>query len=43
MKTKDMSERVAIVTGEWHLQRSAAGGNAVGGFFSLVFRRTATP
>ncbi|HZS56036.1 MAG TPA: SgcJ/EcaC family oxidoreductase [Bryobacteraceae bacterium] len=30
---------VAFVTGEWHLARTAAGGNAVGGLFSLVLRR----
>lgn len=30
---------VAIVTGEWHLERSSAGGNSTGGLFSLVFQR----
>ncbi len=30
---------VAIVTGEWRLARSSAGGNGVGGLFSLVFHR----
>ena len=29
---------VAIVTGAWHLERSSAGGNPVGGLFSLVFQ-----
>ena len=30
---------VALVTAEWHLERSPEGGGAVGGLFSLVFRR----
>ncbi len=34
-----MADNVAMVTGEWHLERSATAGNPVGGVFSLVFRR----
>lgn len=30
---------VAMVTGEWHVERSGLGGNAIGGLFSLVFQR----
>jgi uncharacterized protein (TIGR02246 family) len=32
-----LDERVAIVTGHWHLDRSAASGGSVSGVFSLVF------
>ena len=34
-----LTAEVAIVTGEWHLERSGAGGSPVGGLFSLVFHR----
>jgi uncharacterized protein (TIGR02246 family) len=34
-----LAEDVAFVTGEWHVERSVTGGNAIGGLFSLVFRR----
>jgi uncharacterized protein (TIGR02246 family) len=30
---------VAIVTGEWHIERPGAAGGGVGGLFSLVFQR----
>jgi uncharacterized protein (TIGR02246 family) len=33
-----LTPEVAIVTGEWHIERSGAAGN-VGGLFSLVFQR----
>lgn len=32
-----IGERVATVTGHWHLDRSTASGGSVGGVFSLVF------
>ncbi len=34
---RPLDDRVSIVTGEWHLERSEAGGGSVGGVFSLVF------
>ena len=34
-----MAGDLAIVTGEWHLERSATSGNSIGGVFSLVFQR----
>lgn len=33
-----MDERVAIVTGRWHLDRKKASGGPVGGVYSLVFQ-----
>jgi uncharacterized protein (TIGR02246 family) len=36
-----LSADAAFLTGEWHLARMAAGGNDVGGLFSLVLRRQA--
>ena len=30
---------VAVVTGEWHIERSGAAGDGIGGLFSLVFQR----
>ncbi|MGA8596832.1 MAG: nuclear transport factor 2 family protein [Bryobacteraceae bacterium] len=32
-----LDERIAMVTGHWHLDRNAASGGSVGGVFSLVF------
>jgi uncharacterized protein (TIGR02246 family) len=37
-----LDENVAIVTAEWHLDRSSDGGGPVGGLFSLVFHREKT-
>jgi len=34
-----LDDHVAIVTGSWHLDRNTAGGGAVGGVYSLVFKR----
>jgi len=39
LKIKKIDGRVAIVTGAYHLQRSAAGGGDANGLFSLVFER----
>jgi uncharacterized protein (TIGR02246 family) len=34
-----LDKEVAIVTADWHLDRDAAGGGPVGGYFSLVLHR----
>jgi len=38
LEVRELSERIAIVTGEWHLERPASAGGAVGGIFSLVLK-----
>ena len=39
LEVKRVDDRVAIVTGTWHLERSAKAGGPVGGIFSLVWQR----
>jgi len=38
LQIKQLDRSIAVVTGEFHLERSTAGGGPVGGIFSLVFR-----
>ncbi len=38
LHVKLLDKRIAIATGEWHLDRPKEGGGPVGGIFSLVFR-----
>ncbi len=38
LKIRLLDNTVAVVTGEWHLERSATAGGPVGGLFSLVWR-----
>jgi uncharacterized protein (TIGR02246 family) len=40
LEVRILDDDVAIVTGEWRLERSASGGGAKSGLFSLVFKRT---
>ena len=37
LKVRPLDGKVAVVTGEWHLDRAASGGGPVGGVFSLVW------
>jgi len=39
LKIRKIDNRVAVVTGTFHLQRSGAGGGDKSGIFSLVFER----
>ena len=39
LEVRLLTAEVAIVTGEWHIDRSSTGGNGIGGLFSLVFQR----
>ncbi len=38
LEVREAGERIAIVIGEWRLERPASAGGAVGGIFSLVFK-----
>jgi uncharacterized protein (TIGR02246 family) len=38
LEVREIGERTALVTGEWHLERPASAGGAVGGIFSLVMK-----
>ena len=38
LKVRSLDGRIAVVTGEWHIDRAATSGGAVGGVFSLVLR-----
>lgn len=39
LEVHELTPDVAVVTGEWHIERSGAAGNGVGGLFSLVVQR----
>lgn len=39
LEVHQLTPEVAVVTGEWHIERSGAAGNGLGGLFSLVFQR----
>ena len=36
-----LDDHVAVVTGDWHLERTGNGGASIGGLFSLVFQHRA--
>ena len=38
LEVRAISERIALVTGEWHLARPASAGGEKGGLFSLVMK-----
>lgn len=38
LDVRELGERVAMVTGTWHLARSTQAGGDAGGYFSLVFK-----
>lgn len=38
LEVREVSERIALVTGEWHLERTASTGGDKGGLFSLVMK-----
>ncbi|MBV9306498.1 MAG: SgcJ/EcaC family oxidoreductase [Acidobacteriaceae bacterium] len=38
MEVRELSERIAFVTGEWRLERPVSAGGTVGGIFSLVLK-----
>jgi ketosteroid isomerase-like protein len=38
IQVQALDRQVAIVTGNWHLERSVEAGGAVGGIFSLVWQ-----
>ena len=38
IEVREAGERIALVTGEWHLERPASAGGATGGVFSLVMK-----
>jgi uncharacterized protein (TIGR02246 family) len=38
LDVREIGEKVAIVTGNWHLTRAMQAGGEAGGYFSLVFR-----
>ena len=38
LAVRQLDQRVAIVTGEWHLDRNKTAGGPVGGIFSLVWQ-----
>lgn len=38
LNVRPLGKQTAVVTGEWHLERTWAGGGPVGGVFSLVWR-----
>lgn len=38
LEVRELSERIAVVTGQWRLERPTSAGGTVGGIFSLVFK-----
>jgi uncharacterized protein (TIGR02246 family) len=38
LSVRPLGKQTAVVTGEWHLERTWAGGGPAGGVFSLVWR-----
>jgi uncharacterized protein (TIGR02246 family) len=38
VEVREAGERIAIVTGEWRLERPESAGGAIGGVFSLIFK-----
>jgi uncharacterized protein (TIGR02246 family) len=38
LEVREIGEHIALVTGEWHLERPASAGGAKGGLFSLVMK-----
>lgn len=38
LEVREIGERIALVTGEWHLDRPASAGGNTGGVFSLVMK-----
>jgi ketosteroid isomerase-like protein len=42
LNIKHLSSEIAIVIGRWNLKRPEADGGNIGGYFTLIFQRTAT-
>ncbi len=42
LNIKHLSSEIAVVIGQWHLKRPEADGGNIGGYFTLIFQRTAT-
>jgi uncharacterized protein (TIGR02246 family) len=42
IETRTLAPGVALVTGEFHLRRTAAGGGDAGGHYTLILRKTPT-
>ena len=38
LEVREAGEHIALVTGEWHLERPTYAGGAIGGLFSLVMK-----
>lgn len=38
LEVREAGEHIALVTGEWHLERTASAGGTKGGLFSLVLK-----